>query len=263
MPKIISIHSYRGGTGKSNLTANIAATVARKGYRVGIVDTDIQSPGIHILFGLNENDIKRTLNNYLWGQCTMTDAAYDVTAVLGREANVRNSIYLVPSSTKLNDISRVLRERFDVELLLGGFKDLIKNIKLDYLFIDTHPGLSQETLISLTASDIVLLILRPDQQDFQGTAVTVDVARKLKVPNLLLAVNKALTDYDFKDLKNKVESTYQTTVTGIIPESKDILRLASSSIFCLSYPKHPISQTIDGIARQIILSKKPLTANFS
>lgn len=263
MPKIISIHSYRGGTGKSNLTANIAATVAGKGYRVGIVDTDIQSPGIHILFGLNENHVKRTLNNYLWNQCAMKDAAYDVTAVLGQEANARNRIYLVPCSTKLNDISRVLRERFDVELLLEGFKDLIKDIKLDYLFIDTHPGLSQETLISLTASDIVLLILRPDQQDFQGTAVTVDVARKLKVPMLLLAVNKALTDYDFKDLKKKVESTYQTTVAGIIPESKDILRLASSGIFCLKYPKHPISQIIDEIARHIILSKKSLPANFS
>ena len=145
---------------------------------------------------------------------------------------------------------------------MEGFKDLIKDIKLDYLFIDTHPGLSLETLISLTTSDIVLLILRPDQQDFQGTAVTVDVARKLKVPMLLLAINKVLTDYDFKDLKRKVESTYQAEVAGIIPESKEILRLASGGIFCLNYPKHPISHTIDMISRQIILSKKSLATKF-
>ncbi|MGB6295375.1 MAG: MinD/ParA family protein [Rivularia sp. (in: cyanobacteria)] len=256
MPKIISIHSYRGGTGKSNLTANIAATVARKGYRVGIVDTDIHSPGIHILFGLQESDINYTLNSYLWGQCSIRDTVYNVTTVLKDQANQRNRIYLVPSSTKLNDISRILRERFDVELLLQGFKDLIDSIKLDYLFVDTHPGLSQETLISLTTSDIVLLILRPDQQDFQGTAVTVDVARRLKVPMLLLAINKVLTDYDFNDLKCKVESTYQAPVAGIIPESKDILRLASSDIFCLRYPKNPISQTIDKIAEKIIASEK-------
>lgn len=262
MSKIISIHSYRGGTGKSNLTANIAATVARKGYRVGIVDTDIQSPGIHVLFGLNENDAKCTLNNYLWGQCPIWNAAYDVSGVLQQQANSRNRIFLVPSSTKLNDISRILRERFDVELLLEGFKELIKDIKLDYLFIDTHPGLSQESLITLTASNIVLLILRPDQQDFQGTAVTVDVARRLKVPMLLLAVNKALIDYDFGDLKKKVELTYQATLAGIVPESKDILRFASSGIFCLNYPKHPISQAIEGIAKQIIMSQKSLAAHF-
>ena len=255
MPKIISIHSYRGGTGKSNLTANIAASVARKGYRVGIVDTDIHSPGIHILFGLDKNHIKCTLNNYLWGQCPIRDAVYDVTAVLKREANRRNRIYLVPSSTKLSDITRILRERFDVELLLKGFEELTQITKIDYLFVDTHPGLSQESLISLTTSDIVLLILRPDQQDFQGTAVSVDVARRLKVPMLLLTVNKALTDYNFNDLRHKVESTYQATVAGIIPESKDILRLASSDIFCLKYPKDPISQIIDEIAKKIILSK--------
>jgi MinD-like ATPase involved in chromosome partitioning or flagellar assembly len=52
MPKIISLHSFRGGTGKSNMTANLAAVIASQGQRVGIIDTDIQSPGIHVLFGM-------------------------------------------------------------------------------------------------------------------------------------------------------------------------------------------------------------------
>ena len=252
MSRIISIHSYRGGTGKSNSTANIATAIARKGNRVGIVDTDLPSPGIHMLFGLDEKRIKRTLNEFLWGRCAITDAAYDVTSVLKTQANARSSIYLVPSSVKLNDISRILRERFDVELLLKGFKDLIKNLKLDYLLIDTHPGLNQETLISLTTSDIVLLVLRPDQQDFQGTAVTVDVARKLRVPKLSLMVNKALKDYDFEDLQKKVEQIYQSPVIAIIPESEDLLRFASSGIFCLNYPNHPISQILDRVAKKMI-----------
>ena len=67
MTKIISTHSFRGGTGKSNVTANIAAILAQKGYRVGVFDTDIQSPGIHIIFHLTENDIRDTLNDYLGG----------------------------------------------------------------------------------------------------------------------------------------------------------------------------------------------------
>ena len=50
MAQIISIHSFRGGTGKSNTTANIATIFAIDGRRVGVVDTDIQSPGIHVLF---------------------------------------------------------------------------------------------------------------------------------------------------------------------------------------------------------------------
>ena len=59
MGEIISIHSFRGGTGKSNLTANIATQVAMRGKRVGIVDTDINSPGIHVLFGFDETRITK------------------------------------------------------------------------------------------------------------------------------------------------------------------------------------------------------------
>lgn len=73
--KVVSIHSFRGGTGKSNSTANIAATVARYGHRVGIIDTDIQSPGIHVLFGFDEKNIGHSLNDYLWGRCSIEDTA--------------------------------------------------------------------------------------------------------------------------------------------------------------------------------------------
>jgi len=50
------------------------------------------------------------------------------------------------------------------------------------LFIDTHPDLNEETLISIGISNVLAVILRPDSQDFQGTVVTVDVARKLEIP---------------------------------------------------------------------------------
>jgi MinD-like ATPase involved in chromosome partitioning or flagellar assembly len=69
MAKIISIHSFRGGTGKSNTTANLCALLAAMGKRVAVIDTDIQSPGVHVLFGLDESEMKNTLNDYLWGNC--------------------------------------------------------------------------------------------------------------------------------------------------------------------------------------------------
>ena len=58
------------------------------------------------------------------------------------------------------------------------------------LMIDTHPGLNEETLLSIAISDALVIILRPDQQDYQGTSVTVEVARKLDVPRLVLIVKK-------------------------------------------------------------------------
>ena len=78
MGQIVSIHSFRGGTGKSNVTANLAAQVTLAGKRVGIVDTDIQSPGIHVLFGLDENNMGNTLNDFLHDKCTIREVAFSI-----------------------------------------------------------------------------------------------------------------------------------------------------------------------------------------
>ncbi len=258
MAQIISVHSFRGGTGKSNLLANLAATMACHGQRVGIVDADIQSPGIHVLFGLNEEKMNYALNDYLWGRCKIKDTAYDVSHTLmaeqGHTGMVKGSLYLIPSSIKAGEIARVLREGYDVVRLNDGFQELIRSLNLDYLFIDTHPGLNEETLVSIGISNVLVVLLRPDSQDFQGTAVTVDVARKLKVPKMLMVVNKALPAFDFVDLRQQVETIYNVSVAGILPLSEEMVQLASKGIFCLRYSEHSISQTIKEIAQQIAVA---------
>ena len=80
MARVISVHSFRGGTGKSNTTANLAAIYARDGLRVGVIDTDIQSPGIHVLFGLAGDEIEASLNDFLWHGRAIEEVATDVTA---------------------------------------------------------------------------------------------------------------------------------------------------------------------------------------
>ena len=250
MSQIISVHSYRGGTGKSNTTANLAALLAAKGCRVGVVDTDIQSPGIHILFGLAEGNIHHSLNDYLWGHCHIKEAAHDVTSRLGRD--VPGSLFLIPSSMKAGDIARVLREGYDVGLLRDGLQELIEALNLDVLMIDTHPGLNEETLLSIAVSDLLILLMRPDRQDYQGTAVTVEVARKLEVPQLLLVVNKALTTVDVAELRQQVESAYGEPVAAVLPLSEDLVRMASSDLFGLREPDHAWSREVRAIAERIV-----------
>jgi MinD-like ATPase involved in chromosome partitioning or flagellar assembly len=256
MGEIISIHSFRGGTGKSNLTSNIAANIARQGHRVGIVDTDIQSPGIHILFGFDETKITTTLNDYLWGQAAIEETAYAINEVSGndegREFLKDLNMWLIPSSSKTGDMARILKEGYDVGLLNEGFHTLLEELNLDYLFIDTHPGLSEETLLSIAISSQLIIILRPDQQDMQGTAVTVDVSRKLEVPNLFLVVNMALPDYDFEQMKTYIGDTYNASVLGVLPLSEDVAGNASNNLFSMINPDHAWSKTIRDIADQLV-----------
>ena len=249
MSKIISVHSFRGGTGKSNTTANIATLLAQQGLRVGVVDTDIQSPGIHVLFNLDESEMAHSLNDYLWGKCSIKDCAYDVTGRVG--ADVKGQIYLIPSSIKASEIARILREGYDVGLLNDGFQSLVEGLKLDVLVIDTHPGLNEETLLSIAVSDALVIIMRPDQQDYQGTSVTVEVARKLDVPKMLLLVNKVPQALDPEDVKARVEQTYNCKVAAVLPHSDEMMTLASSGIFSLRYPDHPVTQGLKNLVALI------------
>lgn len=250
MSKIISVHSYRGGTGKSNTTANLAVLLAMDGLRVGVVDTDIQSPGINALFGLFQADLKHSLNDYLWGKCEISDAAHDVTDNL--KADIKGKIFMIPSSLNAGEIARVLREGYDVGLLDSGFQDLVKELELDVLLIDTHPGLNEETLLSIAISDIVILILRPDQQDYLGTSITVEVARKLDVAHLMLVVNKIPDVFDFDEVKKKIESTYDTEVAALMPHSDEMMILGSNGIFVLEHPDNPVSDALRKLAKRLM-----------
>ncbi len=250
MAKIISVHSFRGGTGKSNTTANLTALLAAQGLRVGVIDTDIQSPGIHVLFGMDEDDMGHSLNDYLWGKCAIEETAHDVTDRLG--STTKGKIYLIPSSIKAGEIARVLREGYDVGLLNDGFHDLIEKLNLDVLMIDTHPGLNEETLLSIAISDALIIILRPDQQDYQGTAVTVEVARKLNVPRLLLLVNKVPEVFNFADVRARVEQTYNSEVAAVLPHSDEMMALASAGIFVLQYPDHAVASSLKQVAARLM-----------
>lgn len=255
MTKIISTHSFRGGTGKSNTTANLAVLVARAGNRVGVIDTDIQSPGIHVIFHVEPQEVKKSLNDYLWGRCRIEEAACDVTlTAIGKvDAKAdRPRLYLIPSSINTGEIARILREGYDVGRLNDGIQELSKALKLDYLFIDTHPGVNEETLLSLAISDVLVLIMRPDNQDFQGTAVTVELARRLEVPQMFVVVNKVPSGMDYEALRQKVEQSYNCNVAGILPLNAEIARLASSGIFSNRYPDHPFSLELKKVAEMIL-----------
>lgn len=260
MSKIISVHSFRGGTGKSNTTANVATLLAMEGLKVGVIDTDIQSPGIHVLFGLHEEDMRYSLNDYLWGKCEIQETAHDVTSHLGQGGSVagqvlvipKGQVYLIPSSIKVGEIARVLREGYDVGLLNDGFHELVEKLDLDVLMIDTHPGLNEETLLSISISDALIVVMRPDQQDYQGTGVTVEVARKLDVPAMFLVVNKTPPILDFDDVAAKAEQTYNCEVAAVLPHSDEMMALASNGVFVARFPDHPITKKLRSLAQRLV-----------
>ncbi len=253
MSRIIAIHSFRRGSGKSNLTANVATLLAAQGQTVAVVDMDLPGPSQQTLFGLAEAEVKFTLNDYLWGDCEIEQTAVNLTPRLSLSAEMRGKSFLVPASQRPSDISRVLRGDYYIHLLNDGLESLAQSLTLDTLLVDTHAGLGEETLLAFGIADAVTILLRHDQRDYQGTAVTIDVARQLEMPAINLIVNETPNSFDFAHVKEQVSQTYHCEVIGVLPHSNEMAAIASQGLFVLRYPFHPLTYALREIAAKMII----------
>ena len=221
MSKIITFHSFRRSTGKSEIIATVASLLAAEGMCVGVIDTDLQSPSAHILFNLDTKHIKKTWNDYLWGDASIEEIVYHIPPS-GAEST-KGKIYLAPASVETSSILRVLRENFEIDRLNEGFSNFIENFELDFLIIDTHAGMSEETITSLAISDMLFIVMRLDQQDYQGTGVIVDIGRQLGIKKLLLIANNIPNAYDVDEVRDQLNEAYDCEIAAILPHSPEHL----------------------------------------
>jgi MinD-like ATPase involved in chromosome partitioning or flagellar assembly len=250
MAHILSIHSFRGGTGKSNLTANLAAALALRGKRVAVFDTDLASPGIHILYGFTPAPGQCTLNDHLQGEARIVDCAHDVSPE--QVSQSRGRIWLVPAAMEGDRIARLLREGYQVEKLNDAFFELGDKLSLDVVLVDTHPGINEETLLSTAIADCLLMVMRPDSQDYLGTAVAIEVAERLEVPAVRMVVNKLPDHFDVAQVRERVTNSYGVPIAALLPLSDDLLNLASGGLAVLTFPTHPWSAQVTALADALL-----------
>ncbi len=96
-----------------------------------------------------------------------------------------------------------------------------------------------------------MLLVRPDQQDFQGTAVTIELARKLEVPDMFVVINKTPPDMDMAQLAESVQKLFGTPVFATLPLSLEMAKIASSDLFCNRYPQHSMTEQFKSIVRRL------------
>ena len=249
--RIVSIHSYRGGTGKSNISANLAYLAASAGKRVAVLDSDLQAPGVHVLFGFDTDQMPYTLSDFFFDRCQLEEAAYSLKGSPELE-NVAGSIFLLPSRLTVDAIMQVVSEGYDVSKLGDQLNKLIDELKLDLLLIDTHPGFNEETLLTIAISDTLMIVLRPDKQDYHGTAVLVEVAGRMAVPRVHMLANKVVGHVDRDDIVQKIKQGYGYDVIGILPFAEEMATLGSDGIFAVRYPTHPLSKELKLVAERIM-----------
>jgi MinD-like ATPase involved in chromosome partitioning or flagellar assembly len=249
MNAIVTVHSFRRGVGKSSLAVNLATLLALQGRRVALIDTDFQAPSIHLFFGLSDGETTHSLNDYLWDKCDILSTVQDVTSQIAPDTG--GKLFVIPASDKVTDIMQVICTPLNIDHYMSGLEKLETELDLDILLVDTPAGLNEDTLQAIAVSNVIVLVLHPDKHDFQGTAVTVDMARRLQVPAIHLVLNDAPNNLNVQDVLLQLEQTYHCGGGIVLNHTEEMMTLASSQPFVLRYPDHPLTTQMKELAQQL------------
>ena len=79
MTKCIAFHSYKGGTGKTTIGANFAASLTKEGYKVSLIDLDVYAPSLQSYFDVEP---EKSINDYLYSNAEVEDVMVDMTSLV-------------------------------------------------------------------------------------------------------------------------------------------------------------------------------------
>jgi len=145
MSEVISIANQKGGVGKTTTAVNLAASLAKKGKKVLLIDADPQSNATTNL-GLKRSDYEFNIYHVLMGHKELSDIIISTDI---------KKLDLAPSNISLVGIEREFYDKNNKkrELILKEKLEKIKD-KYDYIIIDSPPALGPITINALSASDL-------------------------------------------------------------------------------------------------------------
>ena len=165
----LTFHSYKGGTGKTSLSVNIAAQMAINGKHVVIADFDLRAPS---LFSVFPRTPRGYVNDFLNGECDFNDVLVEVGDDLtSKSPEGRLRVALAnPDSTAIQHIQYQGRkwQYQALQRILRMKKDLLMEKDVDVLIFDTSPGINFMALNVLSVSDAIILVSRTDENDIEG-----------------------------------------------------------------------------------------------
>jgi chromosome partitioning protein len=287
LTKRIAFHSYKGGTGKTTLAANLAALLAKKGYCSCLLDLDVYAPSLQAYF---EADPKKWVNDFLYENAELKEVVLDFTPFIESRSNnaeirKHGQLWIGFCNRKKEEIYKMdawspatgrqytpkinLLRRF---ILLTEL--LSSEYQADYIIIDTSPGIRYWSLNALSVVDTVLLTLKMGDIDIDGTTKLVgeiyDSFSKFGTKTFLLwnRVVGYCVPHNVRDdttpslLMEKQQATKRnmknilTTETGMevisaIPCYCDIQFSRREFLTVLDQPEHPFTKEMEQLLRII------------
>jgi chromosome partitioning protein len=169
MGRIIAVANQKGGVGQTTTSINLSASLAVKGKKVLMIDSDPQGNATSG-YGIDKNDLDNTMYELILGECSIQDCIIK---------DVIPGVSVLPSNVNLAAAEIELIGVEKKEYILKNEIDWVRD-SYDFIIIDCPPSLSMLTVNAMTTADAVLVPIQCEYYALEGLSQLIHTVNLVK-----------------------------------------------------------------------------------
>lgn len=222
MGRIIAIANQKGGVGKTTTSINLSASLAAKGKKVLMIDTDPQGNATSG-YGVDKNDLDDTIYELILGECSVQDCI--IKEVIPNVSILPANVNLAAAEIELIGIEKK-------EYILKNEIDWVKD-SYDFIIIDCPPSLNILTINAMTTADTVLVPIQCEYYALEGLSQlihTINLVKErlnpdLEMEGVVFTMYDSRTNLSSQVVENVKDHLKQRVFSTMIPRN---IRLAEA-----------------------------------
>lgn len=183
---VISINNQKGGVGKTTTTISMAAAMAKKGYKVLLVDCDGSSISLTKVLSkqcsLKIEEIRSTLTDLM----IFSTMGKDISELAENiPISCIEDYDFIPADSALVSLSAALSTQNDPDIRFKTLRQIINQYrgKYDYILLDAPPVLDLFNINQLVASDELIVVSSCQGASIEAIHMLLDTVKKYGVTN--------------------------------------------------------------------------------